>query len=109
MISFLRALFILVIISMLVVTVRASLDTAIWAIPPMVTADKWFQATLADAYFGFLTFFVWVAYKENSFARSAVWFILIMLLGNIAMASYALIQLFKVDARASLRSVLVRS
>lgn len=109
MIWFLRALFAIIFLCMLAVTIYASTHTAIWHIPPVVTGDRWFQATLFDAYFGFLTFFVWVAYKENHVARALAWFVLIMILGNMAMAAYALLQLFKVPANASLREVLVRA
>lgn len=57
--------------------------------------SPWAVATLFDAYFGFITFFVWVCYKELSSARKVIWFVLIMGLGNIAMSAYVLIQLFK--------------
>lgn len=108
MIWFLRVFFSAILLIMLGATIHASLDTAIWQLPPSLTSDPWFQATLFDAYFGFLTFFIWVAYKENHVVRSIIWFVLIMLLGNMAMASYALIQLFRVPADAPLRDVLLR-
>ena len=108
MIWFLRAFFILVIATMLAVTVRASWQESILAIPAIVTGNPWFQATLFDAYFGFLTFFVWVAYKERTMLARGVWLIAILLLGNIAMATYALVQLFRVPATASMREVLLR-
>ena len=57
--------------------------------------DPWFRATLVDAYCGFLTFFVWVAYNEHTMWRRGLWFVLIMTLGNIAMSVYVLIQLTK--------------
>ncbi len=59
------------------------------------SASPWAVATLFDAYFGFITFFVWVCYKEAGVARKALWFVLVMGLGNIAMSGYVLIQLFK--------------
>jgi hypothetical protein len=46
-----------------------------------------------DAYFGFTTFYVWVFYKERAWAARILWFVAIMLLGNMAMASYVLLQL----------------
>jgi len=58
-------------------------------------SSPWAVATLFDAYFGFLTFYVWVAYKERHWTGKAIWFLLIMGLGNIAMSIYVLIQLFK--------------
>ncbi len=60
-------------------------------------ASPWACATLFDAYFGFTTFFVWVCYKEPGIARKAIWFILIMGFGNIAMSFYVLLQLFKLE------------
>jgi len=105
----LRLLFAGIFLTMVIVTTYASLGESILKIPAAVTSDRWFQATLFDAYFGFLTFFVWVAYKEACVGRSAVWFVLIMILGNLGMSAYMLIQLFKVSPKASLREVLLRS
>jgi hypothetical protein len=48
---------------------------------------------LLDAYFGFLTFYVWVWFKERRFLPRAAWFVAIMLLGNMAMSAYVLLQL----------------
>lgn len=55
----------------------------------------WTIATLMDAYFGFLTFYVWVFFKEARWLPRIAWFIAIMLLGNIAMSAYVLLQLFR--------------
>ncbi len=108
MIIFLRVFFLVVLAAMLWVTSRASMDAAIWQLPSSLTGDLWFQATLADAYFGFLTFFVWLAYKERGWLRRILWLVAILLLGNIAMATYCLTQLFRVPASAGLRDVLLR-
>jgi hypothetical protein len=108
MIWALRAFFALVLVAMLSVTTWASLRESILAIPPAVSGDPWFIATLFDAYFGFLTFFIWVAYKETSWPARAGWLVAILILGNMAMATYALIQLFRVPANARLRDVLLR-
>jgi predicted permease len=108
MIWALRIFFMLVLAAMLAVTTWASLRESILAIPPVVTGDPWFIATLFDAYFGFLTFFVWVAYKERTMVLRAVWLVAILLLGNMAMATYALVQLFRVPATATIRDVLLR-
>ena len=51
-----------------------------------------------DAYFGFITFFCWLAWRERSLGIKIVWFVLIMALGNIAMSLYVLIQLFGLRA-----------
>lgn len=57
--------------------------------------DKWFQATLVDTYLAFLTFYCWVFYKESKWISKIIWFFLIIGLGNIAIAGYMLIQLWK--------------
>ena len=58
--------------------------------------------------FGFTTFFVWVAYREQRLASKGMWLVLILLLGNIAMATYVLIQLFRLPEGASVESLLLR-
>jgi len=70
--------------------------------------NPWFIATLFDAYFGFLWFWLWVAYKETSWLARIVWLALILTLGNIAMASYMLIQLFRLSAGAKIEDLLLR-
>jgi Protein of unknown function (DUF1475) len=71
--------------------------------------SPWAVATLFDAYFGFITFYAWVAYKETSWATRVVWFVVIMGLGNIAMSAYVLLQLFKLRAEEPAWAILVRS
>jgi hypothetical protein len=78
---------------MLYVTVSASLQLDVITATRRLWPDLWFRATLADAYCGFLFFWLWVAWREQSAARSALWFLLIMALGNLAMAGYVLLQL----------------
>ena len=97
-----------ILVAMLAVTTYASLDRSILNIGPQLTSDPWFHATLADAYLGFLTFFVWVAYKERGVWRKVTWFVLIMTLGNIAMSVYVLIQLLRSDHRVGFESMLLR-
>jgi Protein of unknown function (DUF1475) len=81
--------------AMLAITVTASLNQPLWQWGGLTAEpDRWWTwATLADAYFGFLTFYAWVFYKERSAIARAGWFVAIMLLGNLAMATYVLTQL----------------
>ena len=108
MILFLRALFLVVLASMLWVTSWASLQCPLFAVPREVFTHPWFIATLFDTYWGFTTFFVWVCYKETSWIARMSWFVAIMLLGNIAMASYCLAELFRTAADGKMADVLVR-
>lgn len=109
MIITLRIIFSLILLTMIVVTTTSSLLENMFKIPAVVTSDCWFRATLFDAYFGFLTFYCWVFYKERErgWISRVIWFILIMLLGNMAMAAYMLIKLFKISANDSIALLLL--
>lgn len=104
----LKIFFGLILLVMLVVTTWASLRESIVVGTPKVLAEPWAVATLFDAYCGFLTFYAWVAYKETSTLARFVWLILVLTLGNIAMASYLLWQLFSLDKNAPLENLLLR-
>ena len=108
MILSLRIFFTTVLVSMLAVTFWASNHTPLWKIPSDVSCHPWFIACLFDAYWGFLTFYCWVAYRERSIVCKIGWLIGILLLGNIAMASYMLILLLKLPSYASPRDILLR-
>jgi hypothetical protein len=107
MLLLLRLLFSVVLGSMLWVTTWASLQCPLFAVPREVYTHPWFIATLFDAYSGFITFFVWVCFKQTSWLGRTAWFIAIMLLGNIAMAAYCLGELFAVPAGGRLEDLLI--
>lgn len=94
MLWLLRILFGVVLGSMLWVTSWASLQCPLFGVPRDVFTHPWFIATLFDAYWGFITFYVWVAYKQTSWVARGAWLVAILLLGNIAMAAYCLGELF---------------
>jgi hypothetical protein len=94
----LKILFGFIFVFMVVMTIRTSMQQSLWDARPEFTASPWSMATLYDAYFGFLTFFCWLAWRERALAIKLVWFVLIMALGNIAMSLYVLIQLFQLKA-----------
>lgn len=75
---------------------------------PTAGSNPWFIATLADAYFGFLWFWLWVAYKEARWTSRGVWLLLILGLGNIAMAAYALLTLSRLPRGAGVEQFLLR-
>ena len=99
-----------ILVAMLAVTTTASLHQPLWEWGGLkAEPDRWWTyATLADAYFGFLTFYAWVFYKEVRAASRICWFVAIMLLGNIAMAAYVLLQLVKWPAGAPMSKLLLR-
>lgn len=106
MILFLRVLFIVVLASMLCVTSWASLQCPLFAIPSAVATHPWFIATLFDAYWGFITFFVWVCYKQTAPLARVAWLVAILLLGNIAMSAYCLGELFRTPRTGRLAEIL---
>jgi hypothetical protein len=107
-IPFLRTLFTVVLASMLAVVSWASEHTPLFQIPRAVFTHPWFIATLFDAYWAFVTFFVWVAWKEQSLAARVLWFVALIALGNIAMATYMLRELFHVPTNGPLEPVFTR-
>jgi len=106
MIWFFRILFTVTLASMLGVTSWASFQCPLFAVPREVYTHPWFIATLFDAYWGFITFYVWVCFKQSSWLARIAWFVAIMLLGNIAMAAYCLRELFAVPADGRLADLL---
>jgi len=107
----LKILFAGVLIYMVGMTTWVSLHKSIVLSPDEFSwaQSPWAVATLFDAYFGFITFYAWVFYKETSWAARVVWFVLIMGLGNMAMSSYVLIQLFRLRPGQPASDMLLRS
>lgn len=87
------------------VTTWASLERSVLEAGDLF-ADRWFVATLIDAYAGFLTFCIWIAFRERGVSR-VVWIVLILTLGNITFALYMLIALFRLDRGDSWRQLLL--
>lgn len=98
-----------ILVALLAVTSYSSLDRSIFALGSQLTSDPWFQTTLVDTYFGLLTFYFWVAYKEARVSNKLLWFVLVMTLGNIATSIYMLIQLRGWDAKRGAASLLLRA
>jgi hypothetical protein len=107
MIWTLRIFFSVVLISMLGVTSWASMECALWKTPRAVATHPWFIATLFDTYWGFLTFYCWVCYKQTTYLSRGLWLLAILLLGNIAMAIYLLIHLFRLPVTAGMKELLL--
>ena len=96
MIVLLRCLFVVVLVSMLASTVWAGLDTPLSQIPREVLTHPWFVATLLDAYWSFVAVYLVIAWKETAVAARILWFVAVIALGNIAIALYALRELFAI-------------
>ena len=105
----LKLLFAGIFVWMTVLTIRTSLAVSLWSAWDSFAANPWAVATLYDAYFGFITFFVWVAYKETRMWARILWLVLILALGNIAMSLYVLIQLFRLKPEEPAEAMLRRA
>jgi hypothetical protein len=106
----LRIIFGFIFVTLLAYTSWAGTQQPVWEwrgllVPP----DRWWTiATLLDAYYGFLTFYVWVFFKEQRAAPRVAWFVAIMLLGNMAMSAYVLLQLARLPEGAPTAEILSR-
>jgi len=104
----LKALFALILLAMLFVIITASIDQNMFEAVGTMWPNWWFKATLADAYFGFLTFSIWATYKELHLWRKLIWFASIMLLGNLAISAYILLELCKLREGDDFETLLIR-
>jgi hypothetical protein len=108
--TLLQILFGFILVSLLCYTTYASLQQSLLDWQGLVRPpDNWWTiATLIDAYYGFLTFYVWVFYKETRWGARGGWFVAIMLLGNMAMAAYVLIELSRLREDEPASAILLR-
>lgn len=104
----LQVLFGAILVSMVAVTARATWDRGVFEAGRALWPDWWFKATLADAYFGFLTVYLWVWYRERAWQGRAVWALAFAALGNIAIAVYVLRAIARLPRNASIETLLVR-
>ena len=104
----LSVLFSVILVAMIAVTSWATIRQPVWEWGGLTQApdNGWTIATLFDAYFGFVTFYVWVAYKQRRWLPRIGWLIAILLLGNMAMATYVLLQLRRLPAGEPMATLL---
>ena len=104
----LQLLFGFILLSLAAWNTWASIQQPVWEWGGLTTApdNYWTIATLVDAYYGFITFYVWVLWKEPRAMPRVGWFVAIMLLGNIAMSAYVLVQLYRLAPGESMATLL---
>ncbi len=86
-------------LAMVAITGYATWDRGMWDAGRELVQFPWFVATLADAYFAFLTVYVWIAWREPTWTGRVVWFVLVICLGSIAISAYILRQLVQLRSR----------
>jgi hypothetical protein len=104
----LQLLFGFICLSLVAYTTWASTRQSMFAWGGLTTPpdNLWTIATLIDAYYGFITFYMWVLWKETRALPRTLWFVAIMALGNIAMSAYVLRQLARLGATDSMGALL---
>jgi len=106
--TFLKIYFSCVILAIIYVTVTATMERGVVTAMRDLWPDAWFRATMADTYFAFLAVFLFVCYKERGAAARVFWFLAIMILGNLAIAPYMLIQLAKLKKEDPVEKIFLR-
>jgi uncharacterized membrane protein len=103
------ALFGCIFVGLSAYNLHASTLQAVWQWGGLTSGPDryWTRATFVDAYCGFLTFYVFVYYKERIVGRIG-WFVAIMLLGNVAMSFYMLLCLKRLKPGEPVSGILVR-
>ena len=67
--TLLTLFFVAVLLAMFWVAITASLDRDVLTAASEIWEDPWGKATLFDAYFAFLTVFIWIAYRESGWLK----------------------------------------
>ena len=62
-----------------------------------ILKNPWGVVSMVDLYTGFTLFSGWIVFREKSFVRSAIWVVLMMVLGFFTASLYALIALYASD------------
>jgi hypothetical protein len=98
----LQLLFGFIFVSLLCYTIWASSQQAVTEWQGLIRRpDNWWTiATLIDAYYGFITFYVWVVWKERRSLPRVAWFL------AMAMALFVLLQLRKLAPGDSMATLL---
>ena len=104
----LQWLFAFIFVTLIGFTIWASTRQSVldWGGLSTAPDNLWTIATLIDAYYGFITFYVWVLWKEPRALPRLGWFVGIMLLGNIAMSAYVLLQLARLKSGETMATLL---
>ncbi len=108
MITFLKILFGVLCVYMMYVVISTSLESNLFKEWSYLGSIPWMTATLKDFYTNTVVLFAWVAYKERRYAAKALWLVLFVCLGSIAVTFYVLLQLFRLKPGQGAEHVLLR-
>jgi len=57
----------------------------------------WGQMSLVDLYVGFILVYAWIFYREKALIPRILWFVAMMVFGNLSFALYIFVESFKVN------------
>jgi hypothetical protein len=77
-------------VTMLAVIVRAFIVGSFGAEGAQLLDLAWGQVTLVDLYLALLLAWTWIAWRERSWARAAIWLVATVTLGSLAVFGYLL-------------------
>ncbi|MEL7644738.1 MAG: DUF1475 family protein [Anaerolineaceae bacterium] len=61
----------------------------------VILANPWGRVSMVDLYVGFILFSAWIVFREKNPFLSAVWVILMMVLGFFTASLYVLLQTYR--------------
>jgi hypothetical protein len=109
MINFLKILFSILFVYMVYTVASTSIESNLFKEWSYLGSIPWMKATLVDFYTNTVVLFAWVAYKERNLGIKALWLVLFVCLGSIAVTFYVLLQLFGLKQGEGIEKVLLRA
>jgi hypothetical protein len=91
------------------VVVGTSLESNLFEQWDYLMSIPWMKATLWDFYASIFVLLLWVYYKESHAAIKALWTVLFITLGSIAVTGYLLLQLMKLNTGDGIENILLKN
>ena len=107
-VTFLKFFLSLVWLWMVYVVVSTSLESSLFKEWDFLGSIPWMRATLWDFYANVLVIYLWVLYRERSWALKVLWLVLFFCLGSIGTIGYVLIELLRLKDRQGVEAILQR-
>ena len=99
----------ILLLAIIVVMIYAGSHENMFKLPSIITGNIWFQASLWDVYTGLVVVYCWIFYKLNALTSRILWFILLIVLGNIATCGFVLWQILLLPKEATLKDLLIKA
>jgi hypothetical protein len=108
MITFLKIVFVVILLWMCYVVISTSLESNLFKEWNFLGSIPWMRATLWDFYANAFVIYLWIFYKEPGILMKIVWLILMVCLGSIASCLYILIELFRLKPGEGIHELLMK-